>query len=241
MPIDIREVDRCCDELASFYSELADVRRSSPTDDLLSVLVGVEVEGQLERSELISLLAILMFAGHETTTGAIGNALFALAKNPDQRQALVDRPELWPNAVEELLRYDSVLQTDPRVALQDVTIAGKAIKKGQNVTVMLGAANRDPARYDQPSRLQIDRVEPTPISFGHGIHHCVGAALARLELRIALPAMIDKLGDYTVTEVAWKTSLAFRSPSRLQLNTALRPVRAGPLWGREGRRHSSAH
>lgn len=220
VPIDIREVDRCCDELASFYSELADVRRSSPTDDLLSVLVGVEVEGQLERSELISLLAILMFAGHETTTGAIGNALFALAKNPDQRQALVDRPELWPNAVEELLRYDSVLQTDPRVALQDVTIAGKAIKKGQNVTVMLGAANRDPARYDQPSRLQIDRVEPTPISFGHGIHHCVGAALARLELRIALPAIIDALGDYTVTDVAWKTSLAFRSPSRLQLNAA---------------------
>ena len=220
VPIDINEVDRCCDELALFYGELADTRRSSPTDDLLSALVGVEAEGELERSELISLLAIVMFAGHETTTGAIGNALVALAKHPDQREALVDRPELWPNAVEELLRYDSVLQTDPRVALEDVTIAGNAIKKGQNLTVMLGAANRDSARYDQPNRLQIDRVEPAPISFGHGIHHCVGAALARLELRIALPAIIDALGNYTVTEVAWKTSLAFRSPSRLQLNAA---------------------
>jgi cytochrome P450 len=216
--IDITEIDRTCDEITSFYNDLADQRKNSPCDDLLSVLVGVETEGNLNRNELISLLVILMFAGHETTTGAIGNALVALATHSDQRRALAEQPELWPNAIEELLRYDTVLQTDPRVALEEVTIAGKTIKKGQNLTIMLGAANRDPARYDQPTQLRIDRADPAPISFGYGIHHCVGAALARLELRVALPRILDTLGDYTVNEVTWKQSLAFRSPIRLQLS-----------------------
>lgn len=216
-PLDPVAIDTTCDEMVAYYGELADERAAVPRDDLLSVLAGAEANGEIDRSELVSLLAILLLAGHETTTGAIGNAIVAFGHHPEQRRLLRERPELWPNAVEELLRYDTVLQTDPRVALEDVTIAGKTIRAGQNLTVMLGAANRDPRRFEDPSALRIDRANPSPISFGHGMHHCIGAALARLEMRVALPTILGALGDYTIApdSTAWKTSLAFRSPAQL--------------------------
>ena len=217
VPLDPAEVDRTMSELASDHGALADIRAAHPADDLLSDLVRTEAEGQVDRTELLSLLIVLLFAGHETTTGAIGNAVVALGRHPDQQHLLRTRPELWPNAVEELLRYDTVLQTDPRQALEDVTIAGRTIRAGQNLTVMLGAANRDPSRFDDADRLRVDRIDPSPISFGHGIHHCIGAALARLELTIVLPAILEALGPYRVDEAGlrWKTSLAFRSPTHL--------------------------
>lgn len=217
VPLDSAEVDRASAELTTYYGSLADERAAHPTDDLLTDLVRSEAAGQINRPELLSLLVILVFAGHETTTGAIGNALVALGRNPEQRDLLRRQPELWSNAVEELLRYDTVLQTDPRQAFEVVTIAGRTIKAGQNITVMLGAANRDPARFTDPDRLRVDRDDPAPISFGHGIHYCIGAALARLELTVALPAIVDALGSYVVdeTHLEWKTSLAFRSPTHL--------------------------
>lgn len=217
VPLDPQMVDATCDELAAYYGELADERAADPTDDLLSVLARAEAEGSIDRPELISLVAILLLAGHETTSGALGNAVVALGRHPDQRDLLRGRPDLWPNAIEELLRYDTVLQTDPRVALDDVTLAGRTITAGQNVTVMLGAANRDPRRFGDADQLRVDRADPSPISFGHGIHHCIGAALARLELGVALPAILEALGDYTLDDDAidWKTSLAFRGPTRL--------------------------
>ncbi len=215
--MDPAEVDRTCEEIAAYYGELADERAARPADDLLSVLVATEAEGQIDRTELFSPLTILLFAGHETTTGVIGNAIVTLTRNPGQRDLLVARPDLWPNAVEELLRYDTAVHTDPRVALEDVTIAGQTIRAGQNLTVMLGAANRDPARFDHAAQLRVDRADPAPISFGHGIHHCVGAALARLELRVALPRILESLGHFTIddAEIVWKTSLPFRGPIHL--------------------------
>jgi cytochrome P450 len=223
VPLDPAEVDRTCNEVATYYSSLVDERAAHPADDLLTELARSEADGHLDRTELLSLLVILLLAGHETTTGAIGNALVALGRNHEQRDLLRERPDLWPRAVEELLRYDTVAQTDPRQALEDVTIAGRTIKAGQNLTVMLGAANRDPARFTDPDQLRVDRDDPAPISFGHGIHHCIGAALARLELTVALPSIVEALGSYEVDEshLEWKTSLAFRSPTRL-------PVRRGP-------------
>jgi cytochrome P450 len=222
VPLDPIEVDRTLDELASYCGSLADERATRPADDLLSELVRCEALGEIDRTELLSLLVILLFAGHETTTGAIGNAVVALGRHPEQRDLLRARPELWPNAVEELLRYDTVLQTDPRQALEDVTVAGQAIRAGQNLTVMLGAANRDPARFAEPERLRIDRDDPAPISFGHGIHHCLGAALSRLELSVALPTLIDTLGSYRTdeTRLTWTTSLAFRRPTHLSVRRA---------------------
>jgi cytochrome P450 len=220
--LDPAVVDATCDELATYYGELADQRLAEPRNDLITTLACAEADGgQIDRAELISLITILMFAGHETTTGAIGNAVLALARHPDQRDLVRRNPGLWPNAIEELLRFDTVLQTDPRTASETTTIAGRTIRKGQNVTVMLGAANRDPRRFEDPHRLRLDRAEPAPLSFGHGLHHCLGAALARMELRIALPAIVEALGDYTVDEgVTWKRSLAFRSPTRLAVRRA---------------------
>jgi cytochrome P450 len=220
VPPDPAEIDRTCTELAAYYSSLADERAAHPADDLLTDLVRGEAEGQINRTEVLSLLVIVLFAGHETTTGAIGNALVALGRNPEQRDLLRSQPDLWPNAVEELLRYDTVLQTDPRQAFEDITIAGQTIKAGQNLTVMLGAANRDPARFTDADQLRVDRNDPTPISFGHGIHHCIGAALARRELTVALPAITDALGPYEIdeTHLEWKTSLAFRSPTHLPVH-----------------------
>ncbi len=223
VPLDPTEIDRTVDEIATYYGALADERAARPTDDLLSELVVSEARGEIDRTELLSLLVILLFAGHETTTGAIGNAVIALGRHREQRDLLRARPDLWPNAVEELLRYDTVLQTDPRQALEDVTIAGRKIRAGQNLTVLLGAANRDPARFVGPDQLRVDRDDPAPLSFGHGIHHCLGAALTRLELSVVLPVLVESLGSYEIDEgrLAWKTSLAFRCPTHLS-------VRRGP-------------
>lgn len=215
--VDIAAIDRTVAEMSAYYGALADERRAAPSEDLITVLAQAEAEGQIDRNELVSLVTILLFAGHETTTGAIGNAVVALARHPEQRAMLQAQPALWPNAIEEFLRYDTVLQTDPRVALEDVEIAGRRIKAGQNLTIMMGAVNRDPRRFDAPEQLRVDRVDPSPLSFGHGLHHCIGATLARLELGIVLPALVNALGDYTVESVGWRKSLAFRSPTILRV------------------------
>jgi len=222
--LDPAEVDATADDIASYYGDLADQRLADPQDDLLTTLAQAAEQGELDRVELVSLVLILILAGHETTTGAIGNAVLALARHPDQRDLLRRRPDLWPNAIDELFRYDTVLQTDPRTALEDVTIGAKTIKAGQNLTIMLGAVNRDPRRFDQPDHLRVDRKDPAPLSFGHGIHHCIGASLARLELRIALPAILEAFGDLTVDAeaVRWKQSLAFRTPTSLPLRRSPR-------------------
>lgn len=216
--VDPRSVDSLCDDIAAYYGELADERLAHPQDDLLTSLVHAEAQdATIDRDELISIISILMLAGHETTTGALGNAVVALARNPSQRQLLMANPDLWPNAVEELLRFDTAIHTDPRAAHETTTIAGQTIRRGQNVTIMLGAVNRDPQHFLNPNELRLDRENPNGLSFGHGIHHCVGAALARLELRIGLQAILDAFGEYTIDETAltWKSSLAFRSPTKL--------------------------
>lgn len=116
----------------------------------------------------------------------------------------------------------SLVQADPRSAKESMTIAGKTIKSGQNLTIMLGAVNRDPRRYTNPNQLMLDRKDPAGLFFGHGIHHCIGAALARLELRIGLRAVLNTFGDYTVDydQLAWKKSLSFRSPTKLLIRPA---------------------
>lgn len=197
--MDPARVDAAIADLSTYIIQLADERRLDPRDDLISALVRAEdVEGRLSRDELVTMVGMLMFAGHETTNGLLGNAIAALAKHPDQRTKLLENPSLWPNAIEELIRYDTSVQLALRKADEDIEIAGVTIPKGANIFVELGSANRDPNRFDDPDALIIDRSDPRPISFGHGIHHCLGAALARLELRIALPAIVEAFGDYTI-------------------------------------------
>lgn len=192
VPLDPATVDATCDDLVDSIGDLAEQRLTDPRDDLITDLARAEHEGaRLDRIELVAVVAMLMAAGHVTTTGALGNAMIALAQHPDQRRLVRGRPELWPNAVEELLRFDTALQTGPRAALEDTQIGGHTIRKGQNLTIMIGAVNRDPRRFDNPNDLRLDRHDPAPLSFGQGIHHCLGAGLARMEMRIGLQAFTE--------------------------------------------------
>ncbi len=225
-PVDPKRVDATVDELTEYFESLADERQAHPQDDLISVFVQAEQhddpDSRIDRPELISLIAIIMLAGHETITGALGNAIVALGRNHDGLEKVRQDPTLWPNAVEELLRFDTVLHTDPRATLETCTIAGQTIKKGQNLTVMMGAVNRDPAKWDRPNELLLDRTDPSPLSFGHGIHHCIGAALARLEMQIGLRMLVETFGHYRVDEAAltWRESLSFRGPTYLRITAA---------------------
>ena len=220
-PIRGFDPDRINDRFARFRElilTVAEQRRQEPTDDLMSVLVSAADDGdRLSESELVSTVTLLLAAGHETTTGAIGNSLINLAAHPEQRARWRDDPGLTANAVEELLRYDTPVTTIGRNALEDVEVGGRVIPKGDLVVLLLGMANRDTRRFPDAHELKLDRPEPQPLSFGHGIHHCIGAALARMELQVALPALLDALGDYIVdpTDVEWMPVISLRRPERL--------------------------
>ncbi len=205
-------------DIHDYWGGLADQRLADPQDDLMTAMVEAEDDGdRLSRDELVALVAFIMGAGHETTTNLLGLSIIHLARNPAQRDLIRNKPELWPNAVEELIRYDSSVKISPRAAIRDVDLGGTTIPAGANVLVQLSAANRDPRKYDRPNELMLDREDPDPLSFGHGIHHCLGAALARLELRTGLEKFIEAFGDYEVDEdsIEWSGSATLRGPRRL--------------------------
>ena len=208
-------VDAAMVELDVYFRELAAQRRAGPAEDLITALALVEDEGdRLSELELVSMVAFLLFAGHETTTGLIGTSLIALARYPEQRRQLLDDPSLWDTAVEELVRWDTPVQNDPRAFVVDTEIGGVTVKAGDAMSVMLGAANRDPRVFTEPNTLRLDRDEGAPVSFGHGIHYCVGAALARMELRAAIEAVLERYGEYTIDDSAieWREALMARAP-----------------------------
>lgn len=180
-------------ELARYFAGLVAERRANPQDDLLTKLIEAEDQGdQLTEHELISTAILLFAAGFETTTHLIGNGLLALLRNPDQLARLRTDRSLLPRAVEELLRYDSPVQIAARTTYEDLSVGGREIPKGSLVLALLGAANRDPARFRDPDRLDVGRDEGPPMSFGGGIHFCLGAALARLEGQIVLDRLLDR-------------------------------------------------
>jgi len=147
---------------------------------------------RLTREEILSTLVLLLVAGNETTKNLIGNGLRALIDNPSQMRQLRENPSLIESAIEELLRFDSPVQLDRRIALEDVEIGGKRIKKGQSVLMLIGAANRDPDEFAEPDTLDLTRGKQSHISFGRGIHHCLGAPLARLESQIAFTKLLER-------------------------------------------------
>ncbi|MET7606053.1 cytochrome P450 family protein [Streptomyces avermitilis] len=176
------------------------VRTDLPPDeqpDLLSALVVArDRENRLNDDELVSLLVLLLVAGHETTTGMIGNAVDALLRHPDQLALLRRSPERVSSAVDELLRYEASLsRTTLRVALEDVEVAGTIVPAGSIVSVALAAANRDPENCPEPDRLDVTRERSSYLSFGHGIHFCLGAPLARLQLETVLTVLLDRYAE----------------------------------------------
>lgn len=209
-------------ELDEYFASVVEQRRRQPGDDLISALVSDDRDAPLDDAEVIAMIGFVLFAGHETVTGMLGNALVALARFADQRELLRCEPELIDDAVEELLRFDTPAQVSGRQATADITVGDKRIRKGDNIGIMIGAANRDKRRWPDADTLRLDRTDPKPISFGFGAHHCLGAALARMELRLALPPLLDHLGDYTVDlhRTRWKRSFALRGPLVLPLTMA---------------------
>ncbi len=180
--------------LSSYFKEKVAELRLNPKENLLSALIQAEEMGdRLTESELFANCVLLMIAGHETTTNLIGNGVLALLRNPGQQQMLRDNPDLIVSAVEEMLRYDSPVQKMARIALTDLQIADLEIKKGQLICFGFAAANRDPEQFASPQQLDITRQPNRHFAFGHGLHYCVGAALARLEGQIVVNQILRSL------------------------------------------------
>jgi len=177
----------------AYFRPIIAERRAAPREDIVSALARAQDEGaRLSEQETINMLRLLLGAGTETSANLIGNGILALLRNPDQLQRLRDDPGLIPAAVEELLRFDSSVQTDFRRVLEDCEVNGFALRKRDNIVLLLGAANRDPDVFVDPDRLDIGRRQGRHLSFGGGIHHCLGAPLARLESRIVLEMLLDR-------------------------------------------------
>jgi cytochrome P450 len=207
-----------------YFRKLLERRRLSPKNDLMTLLLQAEEEGKkLTADELIANIIMLFAAGHETTVNLIGNAVLALHRNPGQLALLRANPTLMKNAVEELLRYDSPVQMTARVALVDVDeLGGRRITKGQTLLCLLGSANRDPAVYpDRPEDLNITRPNVRPLSFGGGIHYCLGAQLARIEGEVAIATLIRRLPTLRLENVLnpeWRPTFVLRGLRRLPAN-----------------------
>ena len=182
--------------ITAYVKDLTDQRRTNPQDDLLSALVAVEEAGdRLTEAELFATFGLLFVAGHETTINLIGNGMLALLKHSDQLAQLKSNPALIKTAVEELLRYDSPVQMTSRMVLETIDLDGHTIERGQQVSFLLGAANRDPAQFEAPNSLNITRQPNQHLAFGSGIHYCIGAPLARLEGQIAINTLLRRMPD----------------------------------------------
>ncbi len=206
-------------QLREYLRGIAEERRREPREDLLSALLAAEQEGEkLSADEVYSTIELLLIAGNETTTNLIGNGLLALLRNPAQLDALRADPALMPEAVEELLRFDSPVQATSRNAAEDIEVGGATIKAGQQMILILGAANRDPAQFADPEKLDVTRKDVRHMSFGHGMHFCLGSPLARLEAPIALNALIQRFPDLRLAKndkPVWGDNFILHGLSRL--------------------------
>ncbi|MGI9603770.1 MAG: cytochrome P450 [Acidimicrobiales bacterium] len=209
----ITEVEAAAVELDRYFRSLIARRRNQPADDLLSALVAARDEGdQLSEEELVAFSVLLFAAGHETTSNLMGNGLWHLFANPTQLHRFRAEPDLRANAVDELVRFDSPIQLTQRVPTEPVEIGGVPLPARRSVVTVLGSANRDPTRFDQPDVLDLGRPDCQPMSFGFGIHHCLGAALARVEAEVGLGLLLDRFGDLRLvdTEPRWRKTVIFR-------------------------------
>src|SRR6201993_2676866 len=206
-------------QIYDYFERAIDEHIASPRDDVLSSMIAATIEGQpLSREELLDICFLFLIAGLDTVTDSLDCFFVYLAKHPDQRRLLVERPDILPGAIEEMLRWETPVPGVARVALQDVEVAGCPIGKGERVSPLLGAANTDPAEFDDPDVVDFTRNPNRHRAFGGGPHRCLGSHLARLELRVALREFHRRIPDYEI-------------PPGVQLiyTTGLRSVEALPL------------
>jgi pimeloyl-[acyl-carrier protein] synthase len=205
-------------ELQHYCRGMIAQRRQSPRDDLLGLLVAAEEKAdRLTEAQLLSTAENLLSAGHETTTSLVGNAVITLLRHPDQLRRVKEDPDLLPAAIEEVLRYESPIQRQTRVLKRDDEFAGRTMRQGQVVFLMIGAANRDPAIFPDADRFDMMRPDNRHIAFGTGVHFCIGAPLARLEAQIALTGLVHRFPQMRLDEsqVQWTQSAALRCPVSL--------------------------
>jgi cytochrome P450 len=189
---DMRHARDALAGITDLFREVIEDHRRHPRRDLMSALIEAEEEGdRLNTGELFALSINLLVGGSETTMNLIGSALYSLLRFPDQMALLRDDPSRMRNAVEEFLRFESPAQFQSRTSTQPIDVRGITIPPGQTIYLCLGSANRDGDRWDRPDELDIDRRELQHVAFGYGIHHCLGASLARLETAVALQALVE--------------------------------------------------
>lgn len=206
------------EELVDYFKPIVAERRKNPKDDLISTLVYAEEEGnKLSQEELLANLIMLLVAGHETTTNLIANGIYTLLKHPDQLELLKEKPELIESAVYETLRFEGPIQLVRRLAGEDVELSGKNIKQGDMIVVLLGAANRDPNEFENPDKFDITRGGKKHLAFGHGIHRCIGGALAEAEGQIALGTLFKRLPNIRLKtdSVQWHLPFELRGLKEL--------------------------
>ena len=215
---------RSVEEMSSYFRSAMQEQRLHPQDGLVSAMMAADVDGaKLTDEEIIANLIVTMVGGQETTTNLIGNGILTLLRNPEAMKRLRDDSSLVPSALEELLRYESPSQHTARLAPDDVELGGKQIRKRQAVIAVMGAANRDPERFPDPDRLDIERQDNRHVAFGWAAHFCFGAHLARLEGQIAVSTLLQRLPDLeldTKVPPVWRHNLGLRGLTAL-------PVRFG--------------
>jgi cytochrome P450 len=213
------DVRAAFDAMADYLERMLDERRARPRDDLISVLLQAEEGDALSTGELLAFVALLLVAGNETTTNLIGNAMKALLRHPEQLAQVARDPALIAPMLEETLRYDPPVQGLPRRVMQPTELAGTALPAGSDVLLMFAAANRDASRFPDPERFDIHRHPEGHLAFGHGIHFCLGASLARLEARVAFEALFERCRDLRLADddIPFVDSWVVRGPKQLRL------------------------
>jgi cytochrome P450 len=207
-------------EFAEYVRDVVQRRAEEPQDDLITYLNQAESDGMtLDEDEVVATVIGLLFAGHETTTKLIANGVLELLRHPDQLELLRDDPSLAPSAVEEILRYHGPSKSLTRGVKEDFEFHRKRIEAGERVLLSLAAANRDPRKFENPEQFDITRGSAEHLGFGHGTHHCLGAPLARLETRVAFPALIQAFPEMELAgdEIEWTQSPLVRGPEELRL------------------------
>ncbi len=215
---DLEQAEASGAQVAAYFDDLINRRRTNPSDDLLSGLIAAsDGEDRLTQGEIGRTVSLIYAAGFETTTNLIGNMVHSLIGHPDQLAQLRADRSLVPGAVDEVLRYQPPVQVDARYTFEEVEVGGHAIAQGSMVLTLLAAANRDPAVIDDPDRFDITRQDTPLLSFGSGIHYCLGASLARLEGQVVLAGLLDRFQTWTPLEddPPWKDRLTLRGLARL--------------------------
>jgi cytochrome P450 StaP len=217
---DYEKAERAAQSFIDYLSAIIHERRINPREDLISGLLKANIEeNKLSDEEIISTCVHLLTAGHETTVNLISKGMLALLRNPEALEMLRIFPERIPAAVEELLRYDSPVQMVTRWASEDIEMDNKLIRRGDNIGLMIGSANRDPMRYKNPHILDLRRDDSRHCVFGAGIHFCVGSALARAESQIAFNILLNRLPEISLSEqtLVWPDTVVFYGPKKLKI------------------------